>query len=70
MCYWSTSALNGGPVFITYENGQITLVPTIEELVRILRSPSIEELYMKKFQHTVLEEVDNEIPFRHLNVMA
>jgi hypothetical protein len=64
--------LNGIPVFLKYENGQIQAVPVIEEQDRILRPPSIEEYpyepiefnsfeELKKYQDTVLNEVDKEI---------
>ncbi|MPZ05863.1 MAG: hypothetical protein GEU26_05490 [Nitrososphaeraceae archaeon] len=69
--------LNGTPVFLKYENGQITTVPTIEEQDRVLRPPSIEEYpyepiefnsykELKKFQQIVFEEVDREILFQKI----
>jgi hypothetical protein len=69
--------LNGSPVFIKYENGQISVVPAIEEQDRILRPPSIEEYpyepiefssyeELKKFQQIVLEEVDKESLFQKI----
>jgi hypothetical protein len=69
--------LNGTPVFLKYENGQIQVVPTIEEQDRILRPPSIEEYpyepiefnsqeELKKYQDTVLNEVDKEILFQKI----
>jgi hypothetical protein len=69
--------LNGTPVFIKYENGQLSVVPTIEEQDRILRPPSIEEYpyepiefrsyeEIKKFQSIVLKDVDKEILFQKI----
>lgn len=69
--------LNGVPVFIKYEDGQVSVVPNIEEQDRILRPPSIEEYpyepiefssyeELKKFQQIVLEEVDKEILFQKI----
>lgn len=69
--------LNGSPVFLKYESGQITSVPTIEEQDRVLRPPSIEEYpyepiefssyeEIKKFQTIVLKDVDKEILFQKI----
>ena len=69
--------LNDSPVFLTYENGQFTVVPKIEEQDRILRPPSIEEYpyepiefssyeELKKFQQIVLEEIDKETLFQKI----
>lgn len=69
--------LNGTPVFIKYESGQIQVVPTIEEQDRILRPPSIEEYpyepiefssqeEFKKYQQITVEEVDKETLFQKI----
>ncbi|MPZ06930.1 MAG: hypothetical protein GEU26_11045 [Nitrososphaeraceae archaeon] len=69
--------LNGAPVFIKYQDGQIQAVPNIEEQDRILRPPSIEEYpyepiefstyeELKKFQQIVLEGVNKEILFQKI----
>ena len=69
--------LNGTPVFIKYEHGQIQVVPNIKEQDRILRPPSIEEYpyepiefssydELKKFQQIVLKEVDKETLFQKI----
>jgi hypothetical protein len=69
--------LNSNPVFLKYENGQIQVVPIIEEQDRILRPPRIEEYpyepiefnsyeELKKFQQIVLQEVDKETLFQKI----
>jgi hypothetical protein len=69
--------LNGKPVFIKYENGQVQVVPKIEEEGRVLRPPSIEEYpyepiefesyeEIKKYQAIVLREVTKGILFQKI----
>jgi hypothetical protein len=69
--------LNGKPVFLKYENGQIQVVAKIEEEERVLRPPNIEEYpyepiefdsyeEIKKYQAIVLTEVSRGILFQKI----
>ena len=69
--------LNGKPVFLKYEDGQVQVVPKIEEEDRVLRPPTIEEYpyepiefesyeEIKKYQATVLRGVTKEILFQRI----
>lgn len=69
--------LNGKPVFLKYENGQVQVVPKIEEEDRMLRPPSIEEYpyepiefesyeEIKKYQAIISREVTKEILFQKI----
>jgi hypothetical protein len=69
--------LNGKPVFLKYENGQVQVVPKIDEEDRVLRPPSIEEYpyepiefesyeEIKKYQAIISREATNEILFQKI----